>query len=210
MKKILLFILLFLNFTYINAYENKYFKMDIPTDFEEIKTDTNVYKWQSTNNKNDNIVITISENKTKNHDIKNYTEKDIQKYKTYIENKISEALKEYNIKVNVSNIQKTKINNNYTITYDVFWPTKESITHDIYQKGYSFTTKNYIYVYTYTSDSIIDENNNNYFTSINSLELLDEIITEKKTLDTKWKQVLFASVIAGLLGYIISALKKRK
>ena len=45
-----------------------------------------------------------------NYDIKNYTQEDINNQKKYIEENINNTLKEYNVSVNVTNIEKIQLN----------------------------------------------------------------------------------------------------
>ena len=94
-----------------------------------------------------------------------------------------------------------------TISYDVVWPTKESTGYDIYQKGYAFTTENYIYVYTYSSDSELT-NNENFKNTINSLKILDKSIIDDSFLKNKWKFALVIGGFGGIIAFFISALKK--
>ena len=119
-------------------------------------------------------------------------------------------LKDYNLTVEVKDVKKEKINNNYSISYNIFWPTKESISYDIYQKGYSFTTNDYIYVYTFTSDKPINNDNANYTKTINSFKLLDSPIKSNGFFDSEWKKILFTSITFGVLGAIISLIKKSR
>lgn len=205
MKKLLLIPLLLLSISNVKAYENEYFKIDIPDTFKEEIAENGTYKWV---NNNDNIVITVSENKKDNkYNIENYTEENITEYEKYLEDEINKQLEEYKIKVDVKNIKKEKYKNMQTVNYDVVWPTKESTGYDIYQKGYAFTTENYIYVYTYSSDSELT-NNENYKNTLNSLEILDKEIEDNSFLKNKWKFALVIGGFGGVFAFFISALKK--
>ncbi len=185
--------------------------MDIPEDYKEEEINSSTFKWVSTKNGHENLIISVSKNSSTNkHDVTKYNDEDIKNYEEYIETEINNQLKDYNLTVDVTNVRKEKINDLETITYDVFWPTKESLMYDTYQKGYSFTTNKYIYIYTFTSDKQITENNEGFKTTIESLELLDTEIENKGFLNEKWKQVLLVSVVAGILGVIISLIKRRK
>lgn len=205
MKKLLLIPLLLLGISNVKAYENEYFKIDIPDTFKEEIAENGTYKWV---NNNDNIVITVSENKKDNkYNIENYTEENITEYEKYLEDEINKQLEEYKIKVDVKNIKKETYKNMQTVNYDVVWPTKESTGYDIYQKGYAFTTENYIYVYTYSSDSELT-NNENYKNTLNSLEILDKEIEDNSFLKNKWKFALVIGGFGGVFAFFISALKK--
>lgn len=211
MKKALIIFLLLLSFNKVYAYENKYFKLNIPEDFKEEEINSNTYKWISTKNSHEYLIITVSNNSATNrHNVKDYNSNDIKNYEEYMEKEINNQLKDYNLKVDVTNVKKEKINDLDSITYDVFWPTKESVLYDTYQKGYSFTTDKYIYVYTFTSDKQITNENVNYKKTLDSLELLDTEIEEKGFLTEKWQQVLLVSVIFGTLGAIFSLIFRRK
>ena len=67
MKKLLLIPLLLLNISNVKAYENEYFKIDIPENYKEDIMENSTYKWIDTKSKNnDNIVITVSKNDKEN------------------------------------------------------------------------------------------------------------------------------------------------
>ncbi len=211
MKKALIIFLLLLSFNKVYAYENEYFKLDIPEDFKEEKINSYTYKWISTKNSHEYLIITISNNNgTNKHNVKDYNSDDIKNYEEYMETEINNQLKDYNLKVDVTNVKKEKVNNLDSITYDVFWPTKESISYDTYQKGYSFTTDKYVYIYTFTSDKKITNENASFKKTLESLELLDIKIEKTGFLSKKWQQILLVSMIAGVLGAIISLTFRRK
>lgn len=208
MKKIftmlLIIITLFAETLNINAIENNYFKLNVPDGYTEEINESSLYKWTKDNNY---ITVTI-DNNTNRYDILRYTEDDMKKYEEYIENSINEQLKDYNIKVDVKNVRKEKINNRNCIVYDTVWPTKESTGYDTYQRGYTFTTDKYIMMLTYSSDSELD-NNTELTDLINSFEVLDsEIVYNDKY---RYRVMIIIAVVFGLIGFTISAIiKKRK
>lgn len=208
MKKIftmlLIIITLFAETLNINAIENNYFKLNVPDGYTEEINESSLYKWTKDNNY---ITVTI-DNNTNRYDILRYTEDDMKKYEEYIENSINEQLKDYNIKVDVKNVRKEKINNRNCIVYDTVWPTKESTGYDTYQRGYTFTTDKYIMMITYSSDSELD-NNTELTDLINSFEVLDsEIVYNDKY---RYRVMIIIAVVFGLVGFTISAIiKKRK
>lgn len=208
MKKIftmlLIIITLFAETLNINAIENNYFKLNVPDGYTEEINESSLYKWTKDNNY---ITVTI-DNNTNRYDILRYTEDDMKKYEEYIENSINEQLKDYNIKVDVKNVRKEKINNRNCIVYDTVWPTKESTGYDTYQRGYTFTTDKYIMMLTYSSDSELD-NNTELTDLINSFEVLDsEIVYNDKY---RYRVMIIIAVVFGLVGFTISAIiKKRK
>ena len=126
----------------------------------------------------------------------------------YIENSINKQLKDYNIKVDVKNVRKEKINDRNCIVYDTVWPTKESTGYDTYQRGYTFTTDKYIMMLTYSSDSELD-NNTELTNLIDSFKVLDsELVYNDKY---RYRIMIIIVVIFGLIGFTISAIiKKRK
>lgn len=211
MKKLLLIPLLLLSISNVKAYENEYFKIDIPDNYKEDIMENGTYKWIDTKSQNnDYIVITVTKNDSENkYDIKKYTDKNINEYETYLEEEINNQLKEYNLKVDVKNIKKETLNDLDTITYDVVWPTKESTGYNINQKGYAFTSENYIYVYTFSSDSDLT-NNETLKSTINSFQILDNPIESKGILDNKLLFSLIIGVSIGLIGFIISIIIKRR
>lgn len=154
MKKIILFIVLMFNFYYVSAYENDYFNINIPDDYKLVTSDNNIYKWEKDN---EYILITISDNINK-YNVKNYTDEDIQNQKIYIEDKINNSLTEYETKVSVTDINKTQINDMYSLNYTIYWPSKNDTGYDIYQFGNVISTDNYIYTIVYnTNNENIDE-----------------------------------------------------
>lgn len=211
MKKLLLIPLLLLSISNVKAYENEYFKIDIPDNYKEDIMENGTYKWIDTKSQNnDYIVITVTKNDSENkYDIKKYTDKNINEYETYLEEEINNQLKEYNLKVDVKNIKKETLNDLDTITYDVVWPTKESTGYNINQKGYAFTSENYIYVYTFSSDSDLT-NNETLKSTINSFQILDNPIESKGILDNKLLFSLIIGISIGLIGFIISIIIKRR
>lgn len=204
MKKLFTILILFIGMLNVSALENEYFKVNIPDTYKEEINEKKLYKWTKDNNY---ITITIDDN-TNKYNILRYTDDDMKKYEKHIENSINEQLKEYNIKVDVKNVKKDKINNRNCIVYDTVWPTKESTGYDTYQKGYTFTTNNYIIMLTYSSDTELTDNEelNNI---INSFTILDSEIVYST--ESKYKIMIILAVIAGIIGYIVSAIfKKRK
>lgn len=206
MKKIFTIILLFIGIlsVNVNALENSYFKIDILEGYKEEINEPSLYKWTKANNY---ITITIDNNANR-YDILRYTEDDMKKYEEYIENSINEQLKDYNIKVDVKNVRKEKINDRNCIVYDTVWPTKESTGYDTYQRGYTFTTDKYIMMLTYSSDSELD-NNTELTNLIDSFKVLDsEIVYNDKY---RYRIMIIIAVVVGLIGFTISAIiKKRK
>ena len=205
MKKIFTIILLFIGMlcVNVNALENSYFKIDIPEGYKEEINEPSLYKWTKDNNY---ITITI-DNNTNRYDILRYTEDDMKKYEEYIENSINKQLKDYNIKVDVKNVRKEKINDRNCIVYDTIWPTKESTGYDTYQRGYTFTTDKYIMMLTYSSDSELD-NNTELTNLIDSFKVLDsEIVYNDKY---RYRIMIIIAVIFGLIGFTISAIIKKR
>ena len=208
MKKIftmlIILLTLFAETLNIKALENSYFKIDIPEGYKEEINESSLYKWTKDNNY---ITITI-DNNTNRYDILRYTEDDMKKYEEYIENSINEQLKDYNIKVDVKNVRKEKINDRNCIVYDTVWPTKESTGYDTYQRGYTFTTDKYIMMLTYSSDNELD-NNTELTNLIDSFKVLDsEIVYNDKY---RYRIMIIIAVVVGLIGFTISAIiKKRK
>ena len=172
MKKILfIFLLIFFSIINIKAYENEYFKIDIPESYK-LETDKEfTYKWV---NNNKYISITINDNISLNYDVKSYTDEDISNQKKYIEDNINRGLQAYNIKVNVTDIKKIVLNNDtYSLNYTIYWPSKEKLGYDIYQIGNVISSDKYITTIIYNTDNEIDENE--YNSIINSLEIKDKL-----------------------------------
>ena len=143
------------------------------------------------------------------YNIEKYTDENLNEYEKYLEDEINKQLKDYNLKVDVKNVKKETMNDLDTISYDVIWPTKESTGYDINQKGYAFTSENYIYVYTFSSDSDLT-NNETLKSTINSFKILDKTIEDKSLLNNKLLFSLIVGASIGLVGFIISILIKRR
>lgn len=208
MKKIILIITMFIFLTNVNAYENEKFKLDIPDTYKLNNETPNIYVWQDKKSEN-NITITLQENTEENTiNIEEYTEEDLINYKDYLTTSLNKELEEYEVTVEVTNVKKEQINNYTAIEYDSMWPTKESIGYNFYQKGYIFTTKNYVVSLTFGSSKEITDETEFYKNAINSLTINDNKI-EKEKKNTYIYIVIAVGVISGIVGYIISAIKKK-
>ena len=112
-KKLLIAVLTLISVCNVKAVENDVFKIDIPDNFVEDKVEekTNIYKWENKdNNIFHNIVITIDKNDAENkYNVKHFNNEDIANYTKYIEESTNNELKEYDIKVKVSNMKKEVI-----------------------------------------------------------------------------------------------------
>lgn len=213
-KKLLIAVLTLISVCNVKAVENDVFKIDIPDNFVEDKVEekTNIYKWENKdNNIFHNIVITIDKNDAENkYNVKHFNNEDIANYTKYIEESTNNELKEYDIKVKVSNMKKEVINKNDALSYDTLWPTIDKLGYNTYQKGFIYTTNNYIITLTYTSNQEI-KNDDETFTSIkNSFQIKDESIKEESFLDSKTNRIILTAVILGLIGVIISLIIPKK
>lgn len=208
MKKIILIITMFIFLTNVNAYENEKFKLDIPDTYKLNNDTPNIYVWQDKKSEN-NITITLQENTEENTiNIEEYTEEELINYKDYLTTSLNKELEEYEVTVEVTNVKKEQINNYTAIEYDSMWPTKESIGYNFYQKGYIFTTKNYVVSLTFGSSKEITDETEFYKNAINSLTINDNKIEKEKN-NTYIYIVVAVGVISGIVGYIISAIKKK-
>ena len=75
----------------------------------------------------------------------------------------------------MTNIKKTKLNDYNVLSYNIYWPTKETTGYDTYQIGNIITTNKYITTIVYSSDNDISYNND-YHNIINTLKIKDSII----------------------------------
>ena len=141
--------------------------------------------------------------------MKNYSQT-LTFIKRSIEESTNNELKEYDIKVKVSNMKKEVINKNDALSYDTLWPTIDKLGYNTYQKGFIYTTNNYIITLTYTSNQEI-KNDDETFTSIkNSFQIKDESIKQESFLDSKTNRIILTAVILGLIGVIISLIIPKK
>lgn len=213
-KKLLIAVLTLISVCNVKAVENDVFKIDIPDDFVEDKVEekTNIYKWENKdNNIFHNIVITIDKNDAENkYNVKHFNNEDIANYTKYIEESTNNELKEYDIKVKVSNMKKEVINKSDALSYDTLWPTIDKLGYDTYQKGFIYTTNKYIITLTYTSNQEI-KNDDETLTNIkNSFQIKDESIKQESFLDSKTNRIILTAAILGLIGVIISLIIPKK
>lgn len=210
MKKILLCLLLLIFVINVHADEIKYFDIDIPDTYTKEETKENVYKWVSKDNNHENIVITVEKNNGQKNNISKYSDKDVEQYKEYIQAAYNKALEEYNLKIDIRNMKKTKVNNVDALVYDIVWPTKDSIGYDTYQKGITWTTEKYIYMYLWSSDKKIDTTDETYKNVLKSFKMNDELIKPTGFFNTRRKRIILVGAIGGVIGYILSAIQKSK
>lgn len=213
-KKLLIAVLTLMSVCNVKAVENDVFKIDIPDNFVEDKVEekTNIYKWENKdNNIFHNIVITIDKNDAQNkYNVKHFNNEDIANYTKYIEESTNNELKEYDIKVKVSNMKKEVINKSDALSYDTLWPTIDKLGYNTYQKGFIYTTNKYIITLTYTSNQEI-KNDDETLTNIkNSFQIKDESIKQESFLDSKTNRIILTAVILGLIGVIISLIIPKK
>ena len=200
MKRIFTIILLLLCITNVKAYENDIFKIDIPEGYELTNEESN-YIW-----KNDNgyISITISDNTSKGYNIALYTDKDLENQQTYLNESFRKIEEEYGIDIDISEIVRTKVNDKYALTYNVYWPSADAIGKNTYQKGNIFTTEKYILTLVYSSYDEIKEDDETYNKVLNSLIINDNYLYDGK------KNFIVILVIIGIIIGIISYIKKEK
>lgn len=191
MKKLFIFIMILLSINIVYAYENEYFDINIPNNYILETNSTNVYKWSKDSNY---ISVTVNNNKSNN--ISSYSKSDIDRELNIMKESYNDGLKEYNITVTIDNMKKEHINNKSVLIYDMYFPTTNSTGYDMYQKGLTLTTKNYVYTLIYSSDKEIDED---YFSNlINTFEVHDEA-----QIDYELAKVLI-TILFGLLMFLVS------
>ena len=193
MKKIILFLILLFDIYYIKAYENDYFSITMPDEYILVTSENTIYKWE---NDNKYISITISDN-----NVKNYTEKDIENQKIYIEETINNSLSDYESKVSVTEIEKSILNDFPVLNYTIYWPVKEQTGYYIYQYGNVISTENYIYTIVFNTNSKDDD--------INSI--LNSFFPKDK-INIKNDQDFIIFIIGGLafIFAILHTIKKHK
>ena len=201
MKKILFILLTFLFILRVNAYENDIFKIDIPEEYGEPTIEDNSYKWTEGNHY---IAITVSSNKETNYNIKTYDNKEIEKQKGSIEEKVNKGIEKYNIKSEVLSIKKNNKGELYFLEYSIHYPTKEIIGYDLYQAGRMYTTKNYVITVIFNNDKEVTD------TEVEELfknfDIKDNYKVTKKMTS---KQLMYATAIVGFLLALASSLRKK-
>ena len=194
MKKIFTLILLITCVISVKAYENEYFEINIPDGYNAEISDK-VYKWTK---ENDYIAITVSDNINK-YNFAKYNDTDLEKQKKHLIDTYTEELKEYDCTVEVSDLVKEEINDFTIITYDINWNSEKVIGYNTYQKSATYSTNNYIYTITQSSDKEI---NNDDF---------KKLINEFKPLDTSGDSnhligiIIVLGTIGGIIGYLIKS-----
>ncbi len=199
MKKIFTILLLITCLTSVKAYENDFFTLEVPEGYTE-EINNNIYKWSKDNKY---ISITVGNNENE-YDVAEYTDQDLEKQKNYLEQMYKNSLLDYNMTVEISDMKKDTINDYSILTYESYWPSKDSVGHDIYQKSAVYTTKHYIYtILVSDEEKITDEN---FKEVLNTFELKDDKITHTKGIITI---ILVLGTFLGVLGFIIEHKKKR-
>ena len=203
MKKIFFLIVLLFNFDIIFAYETTYFSVDIPEGYQIVTDINGIYKWE---NKDKYISITVSNN-TNNYSVKDYTQSDLSNQKKYIEDKINNNLNEYDTKVSVTKINKSILKDDlYSLSYTIYWPTKEHTGYDIYQYGNVISTDDYMYTIVYNTDKdILDDE---YKLILNSFTPVDVV---NKVNDDNFRifLVIIVALILSIIRLIIKYIKKK-
>ena len=204
MKKVLIILFsLFLFITNIKAYENEIFKINISEDYKlEEQEKENSYKWIKDNKY---ISISVSDNSELKYNITKFTDEDLQKQKEYLEGSINENLSKYNITSEVKEIKLSE--DKTTLTYDIYYPSKDTIGYDIYQRGKMYTTTHYILTIIYNSDEEIKDDNQEYINLINSLTILDDPIKEPNPMI---KYYLLGGIVIVVLSFAILLIIKKK
>ena len=203
MKKILLVLLLIItSIKPIYAYENEYFTIDIPKNYKLTMNENNIYKWES---KDKYISITIADNTKTKYNVGSYTDKDIENQKEYIETNINKSLESYNIKVDVTNIEKIQLNNTYSLNYTIFWPTKQLTGHDSFKVGNVISSEKYMTTIIYNCNDEIDQEEYNKI--INSFKINDSLT--KPVSKTPMSFILII-LIASFLAIFNSIRRKKK
>lgn len=204
MKKVLIILFsLFLFITNIKAYENEIFKINISEDYKlEEQEKENNYKWIKDNKY---ISISVSDNSELKYNITKFTDEDLQKQKEYLEGSINENLSKYNITSEVKEIKLSE--DKTTLTYDIYYPSKDTIGYDIYQRGKMYTTTHYILTIIYNSDEEIKDDNQEYINLINSLTILDDPIKEPNPMI---KYYLLGGIVIVVSSFAILLIIKKK
>ena len=163
--------------------------------------ENNIYKWEYNENY---ISITLTDNTQTKYNIGSYTDKDIQEQKEYIENNINKSLESYNIKVNITNIEKINLNDTYALNYTIFWPTKELTGHDSFQVGNVISSDKYMTTIIYNCNDKIDyEEYNKIISSFKINDTLNKTVNDKRVTITLI--VLISSFLA-----IFNAIQRKK
>ena len=206
MKKLLFTLFTLIMFTHVFAYENKFFKVELPDSYKQTVNETNMFKWVKDNNY---LAITISDNTKLKYNVVEFKDEDLVTQKEYLEKGINDGLKKYEITAEVSNINKVTKDNSTYLEYDVFYPSKDITGYDTYQKGRMYTTNKYITTVIFNSDKEIKEDNQEYQNIMNSLTILDSKVIKTITIKDYIIAIVLVGVIAGIIGAIISQKKKK-
>ena len=198
MKKLLTLILFFSFISVIYSYENDLFYINIPNDYIE-KINDNSYTWSK-----DNIFITIVVHDNKdNYNVRDFTQKDINKQKDYIINTYKEKLLNYKVEPIINNMRVINDNSSSYLEYDLFFESKSIIGHDIYQKCRMYTTDNHVYLITLNDENEISDNK---ISIINSFKVKDSYLK-----NTNYKlYIILLSLFGSLLLYLDYIISKKR
>jgi hypothetical protein len=95
------------------------------------------------------------------------------------------------------------INNNYALTYSVYWPSVDVIGKNTYQKGSIYTTEKYILTLVYCSYDEIKDDDETYNSILNSLTIKDDYLYDGK------KNLISIIIIIGIIIGIITYAKEK-
>jgi predicted RNA-binding protein Jag len=195
MKKFIFIILIFFSFIKVNAYENNYFKIEIPDDYILSNEGNNLYEWDKDNSY---IAVSITDNTKTKYNIKNFTSNDINVQKNKIEETLNSMLEDYDVKATVTSIKKDRSGIVYFLEYDLYLPSSELIGYDMYQKGRVYSTKKYLITFFLNSDGKI---NDDEFTIVaNSFKVNDSELEPSNT------NYLIAILVIGGIAFIVLVL----
>ena len=197
MKKILVTLLFFLFIPIIYSYENDYFILNVPEDYKETIND-NIYSWQK-----DNVFINvvINENKDK-YDINDFNDNDLKKQKDYIIDSYKNELSKYQLVPTINYIKVIKDNKISYLEYELFFDSKDTIGHNVYQKGRLYTSNNYVYTLTYDTENEFNDNDINI---LNSFKVKDTYLK-----NINYKVYIFLFILFGGLILLIDYLINKK
>lgn len=194
----------------VSAYENEYFNIEINDSYSEAIIENNTYTFKSKENDSlPQITITIDKNSTTNkQDVKKYNDEHLSTYKKTIENSFKDNLKDCDLNIKISNVQKEKLNNYDVLHYTVFWETKESFKYDMYQTTYLITTDNYVStINIYSKEEKLSNDLNKI---LNTFKINDNKIENENFFDKQSNQILIVGIISGILGFLISIITQKK
>lgn len=186
------------------AYSTDSYSIYVPSTYERQSSSNtdNPIIFNDKNLKSQNFNVYVEAN-SENNNFKNATDADITKIADGI---VSEIYSDYKINVDVLKKEKTTLNGYDGIFISTKWNTQATAGYDLYQNQYEFTSKNHIYVITFTTSNQ-DYLNSSEVDSIKKSFSIKDKLFENDKLDAS-KIAIYAVLIVVVAGVVVFTARK--